>query len=96
MPAFLAPLLGWFVGYLVSSIIVRLFVSTGLSVVSLIFVNDLVDQSKAAVANALYGLPADALSLLQLWKITDGLSIIFSAYTVAAYIKTVKVIIGKN
>lgn len=95
MPA-LGALLTWFAGYLISSIIVRLFVTTGLSVVSLVFVNDLVNQAKNAVQGAMYGLPADALAFMQLWKITDGLSIIFSAFTIAAYIKTVKVIIGKN
>lgn len=95
MPA-LAGLLAWFAGYLISSIIVRLFVSTGLSIVSLVFVNDLVDQAKTAVQGSLYGLPSDVLSFLQLWKITDAISIIFSAFTLAAYIKTMKVIIGKN
>lgn len=95
MPA-LGGLLAWFAGYLISSLIFRIFVSTGLSVVSLIFVNDLVDKAKNAVQDAIYGLPADALAFLQLWKITDGLSIVFSAFAIAAYIKTVKVIIGKN
>lgn len=95
MPA-LGGLLAWFAGYLISSMIVRLFVSAGLSVVSLVFVNDLVDQAKNAVQGAMYNLPADALAFMQLWKITDGLSIVFSAFTIAAYIKTVKVIIGKN
>jgi|GEM_PF-3916735 len=95
MPALL-PILGWFASYLISSIIIRLFVSAGLSVVSMVFINDLVDKAKIAVQNAMYGLPADALSLMQLWKITDGISIIFSAFTIAAYIKTVKVFIGKN
>lgn len=95
MPA-LGGLLAWFAGYLISSIIVRLFVTTGLSVVSMVFINDLVDQAKVAVQNAIYGLPADALAFMQLWKITAGISIIFSAFTIAAYIKTVKVIIGKN
>lgn len=95
MPA-LGGILAWFAGYLISSMIVRIFVSTGLSVVSLIFVNDLVTQAKDAVQSAMYGLPADALSLMQLWKITDGLSIIFSAFTIAAYIKTVKVFVGRN
>lgn len=95
MPA-LAGLLAWFASYLISSIIVRLFVSTGLSIVTLVFINDLVDQARIAVQDSIYGLPADALAFCQLWKITDAISIIFSAFALAGYIKTMKVIIGKN
>lgn len=92
MPAVLA----WFAGFLISSIITRLLVTTGLSVVSFYFVNNLMDSAIAQIQNAFYGLPADVLSFIRLYKIDQAVSVILSALTIAAYIKTAKVFIGKS
>ena len=64
MPA-LAQLLVWFAGYLVSSMITRLLVGAGLSVVSIYFVNDLMNQAQEMIKSSLYGLPSDALSFIR-------------------------------
>ncbi|WP_372375502.1 DUF2523 family protein [Acinetobacter ursingii] len=95
MPA-LAGLLAWFASYLITSVVVRLFVTTGLSIVSFMFVNNLVSNAKDAFQASLMGIPSDSLAFIQLWKIDQGISIIFSALTIAAYIKTAKVAIGRS
>lgn len=95
MPA-LGALLAWFASYLITSFVVRLFVTTGLSVVSFMFVNNLVTKAKDAFQASLLGIPSDSLAFIQLWKIDQGISIIFSALTIAAYIKTAKVVIGRS
>ncbi|MGG2098504.1 DUF2523 family protein [Acinetobacter haemolyticus] len=95
MPA-LAPILMWFASTLVASIILRLFVGAGLSVVSFIFINDLVSQARDSIQNAFYGLPADVLSFVQLYKVDQAISVILSALTIAAYIKTAKVFVGRS
>lgn len=95
MPA-LGSILVWFAGYLISSIILRLFVGAGLSVVSFLFINDRVSQAKDSIQNAFYGLPADVLSFIQLYKVDQAISVIISALTIAAYIKTAKVFVGRS
>ena len=82
--------------YLVSSLIFRFFIATGLSVVTFYFINDLVSQAKIQIQNAFYGLPADVLAFVQLYKIDQAVSVILSAYTIAAMIKTAKIAIGKS
>lgn len=95
MPA-LGPLLAWFAGYLISSLIFRFFAVTGLSIVSFAFLNDQLGQARTALQNSFYGLPADVLAFIQLWKIDQAISIVLSALTIAAYIKTAKVFIGRS
>lgn len=95
MPA-LGALLAWFAGYLISSFITRIFVTAGLSVISFVFVNDLVTNAKDAFQASLMGIPSDSLAFIQLWKIDQGISIIFSALMIAAYIRTAKVFIGRS
>lgn len=90
------PALAPFVSLLISSLIFRLFIATGLSVVTFYFINDLVSQAKIQIQNAFYGLPADVLAFVQLYKIDQAVSVILSAYTIAAMIKTAKIAIGKS
>ena len=91
MPIFLASL----ASYLVSAIIFRFFVSTGLSIITYYFINDLIDKAKQQVQSAFYGLPSDVLSLIHLYKIDQCVSIIFSALIIVAFVKTAKIAIGK-
>lgn len=83
-------------GYIVSSLIFRFFVFTGLSIISFYFINDLVTQAQNAIQNAIWGLPADALAFIKLYKIDQGISVILSAFSIAAYIKTAKAFIGRS
>jgi hypothetical protein len=92
MPAVLAA----FATYLVSAVIMRFFIATGLSIITFYFVNDLVDQAKVSIQNAFYGLPADALSFIQLYKIDQCVSVILSALSIAAFVKTAKAFIGRK
>jgi len=92
MPA----LLGWFAGFLISSLIMRVFVMTGLSIVTFYFVNDLVNTAQAQIQSAFYGLPADVLSFLRLYQFDKAISVVMSALTIAAYIKTAKVFVGRS
>lgn len=92
MPAFLAAL----ATYLISAIIMRLFIATGLSIITFYFINDLVDQAKDSFQNALHGLPADALSFIQLYKLDQCISVIISALSIAAFVKTAKAFIGRK
>ena len=92
MPA----LLMWFASFLISSLIMRFFFATGLSIISYVFINDLITQARTAMESALYGLPADFLAFIQLWKFDQGLSVVVSAFTIAGYIKTAKVIVGRS
>lgn len=95
MPA-LGVLLAWFASFLISSIIVRVFVMTGLSLVTFYFVNDLVDTAQTHIQNAFYGLPSDAIAFIRLYKLDQAVSIILSALSIAAYIKTAKVFVGRS
>ncbi|MBN6522673.1 DUF2523 domain-containing protein [Acinetobacter pittii] len=95
MPA-LGPLLAWFASYLISSLIFRLFVSTGLSIISFYFVNELVTTAKDQVQNAFFGLPSYMLAFIQLYKFDQAISVVLSAYAIAAYIKTARVVIGRS
>lgn len=90
MPA----LLVWFAGYLISSIILRLTVGTGLTLVSFYFMNDLMDTAQDMVKNSLYGLPSVALGFIRLYMIDKCISVILSALSIAAYIKTARVFVG--
>lgn len=80
---------------LVSSLIARLLLGAGLSVITFSFINDLVENAKIAVGNAFMSLPNDILSLLQLLKIPLCVSVIMSAIGIAAFVKSAKIIIGK-
>lgn len=92
MPAVLLAL----AGAVISSLIFRFFVFTGLSIITFYFVNDLVSQAQNAIQSAIWGLPADALAFIKLYKIDQGISIILSALSIAAYIKTAKAFIGRS
>ena len=91
MPALLMTL----AGYIISSLIARLLIGAGLSVVTFVFINDLVDQAKNAIQGAFLNLPADALAFIQLYKIDQAISIIISALSIAAYVKTAKAFVGR-
>lgn len=91
MPAMLLML----AGYVISSLIARLLLGAGLSVVTFYFITDLVDQAKNAIQGAFLNLPADAIAFIQLYKIDQGISIILSALAIAAYVKTAKVFVGR-
>ncbi|MES5612543.1 DUF2523 family protein [Acinetobacter baumannii] len=95
MPA-LGPLLAWFASYLISSLIFRLFVATGLSIISFYFVNDLVSVARDQVQNAFFSLPVYMLAFIQLYKVDQAISVVLSAYAIAAYIKTARVVIGRS
>lgn len=92
----MAKLLTFILTSLVSSLIARLLLGAGLSIVTYKFINDLVDQSKLAIGSALHSLPSDVLSFIQLLKIDLCLSILMSAIAIAAYIKSAKIFIGKS
>ena len=92
----MAKLLTFILTSLVSSLIARLLLGAGLSIVTYKFINDLVDQAKSAIGSALHSLPSDVLSFIQLLKIDLCLSILMSAIAIAAYIKSAKIFIGKS
>ncbi|ENV60175.1 MULTISPECIES: DUF2523 family protein [Acinetobacter] len=92
----MAKLLTFILTSLVSSLIARLLLGAGLSIVTYKFINDLVDQAKLAIGSALHSLPSDVLSFIQLLKIDLCLSILMSAIAIAAYIKSAKIFIGKS
>jgi len=92
MPALLAA----FASYLVSAIIFRFFMATGLSIITFYFINDLISQAKDKIQDAFYGLPADVLSFIQLYKIDQCISVIISALMIAAFVKTAKIAIGRS
>lgn len=92
----MAKLLTFILTSLVSSLIARLLLGAGLSIVTYKFINDLVDQAKFAIGSALHSLPSDVLSFIQLLKIDLCLSILMSAIAIAAYIKSAKIFIGKS
>lgn len=92
----MAKLLTFILTSLVSSLIARLLLGAGLSIVTYKFINELVDQAKLAIGSALHSLPADVLSFIQLLKIDLCLSILMSAIAIAAYIKSAKIFIGKS
>lgn len=92
MPALLAA----FASYLVSAVIFRAFMATGLSIITFYFINDLISQAKDKIQDAFYGLPADVLSFIQLYKIDQCISVIISALMIAAFVKTAKIAIGRS
>ncbi|MFW1958245.1 DUF2523 family protein [Acinetobacter guillouiae] len=90
MPALLA----WFAGFLINSLILRLTVGAGLTLISFHFVNDLMNTAQEMVKTSLYGLPSVALGFIRLYQIDKCISVILSALTLAAYIKTARVFVG--
>lgn len=80
---------------LISSLIARVLLGAGLSILTYTFINDLVLDAQNAMGTALYSLPANVLALIRLFKIDFALSIIMSAMGIAAFVKSAKIIVGK-
>lgn len=94
MPALLpilVPLLTWFL----RSLIARALVGAGLAVYTYNYSSDLMDKAISSVQGLYGSLPANILQVLSIAQIPQATSVILSAMSVSAVIKTAKVFIGK-
>lgn len=80
---------------IVSSLIARMLLGAGLAILSFNWINDLVNDAISAMQGFLYNLPADIIGILSIIMIPQALSVVMSAYGIAAFVRTAKVFIGK-
>lgn len=86
--------LGIILTSLISSLIARVLLGAGLTLVTFPFVSDLLDGLINSAQTNLNHLPAFALSFLKLLQVDKCLSIVLSAVQVLIYVKLAKVIVG--
>ena len=91
MPALLIRILVWFA----SGLIARVLLGAGLGIFTFTFLNDIMSNLKNAILNAMQGFPADITQILGLLQVDFYISIILSALTMAAFIKSSKLALGK-
>ena len=87
-------ILGIILTSLISSLIARVLLGAGLTLVTFPFVSDLLDQLIQSAQTNLNYLPSFALSFLKLLEVDKCISIILSAVQVLIYVKLAKVIVG--
>lgn len=92
MPVALVPILIWFA----SSLVARVLLGAGLGFVTFQFLTTLTENLKNAVLSTVSGLPADILNVIGLLNLDLYLSIILSAMTMAAFITSSKLALGKT
>lgn len=80
--------------WIISSAIAKIMLVTGMSVFSYRLVKGFVEDARAEVIANYNNLPADVVAIISLTGISEGLSILLSALTIAAGIKTAKVFLG--
>lgn len=86
--------LGIILTSLISSVIARILLGAGLTLVTFPYISDLLDQLIQSAQSSLNYLPAFALSFLKLLQVDKCISIILSAVQVLIYVKLAKVIVG--
>lgn len=79
---------------LVSSLIARVLLGAGLTLVTFPFVSDLLDDLISSAQSSLNQLPAFALGILAVLEIDVCISIILSAVQVLVFVKLAKTIVG--
>lgn len=80
--------------WIISSAIAKIMLVTGLSVFSYKLVGGFVDDARAQVIANYNNLPADVVAIISLTGISEGLSILLSALSIAGGIKMAKVFFG--
>lgn len=90
MPAVLITILTAFA----SSLVAKVLLGAGLMFLSYGWVNDLVASAQVEMMGLYGNLPANIVGVLGILKIPQALSVIMSAITTAAFIKTSKVALG--
>ena len=81
--------------YFASSLVARMLLGAGLGIISYNFIDTLMQNLQDALLAALNGFPADIVGIIGLLRIDFYLSIILSAMTMAAFIKSSKIALGK-
>lgn len=92
MPLLLTPILIWFA----SSLVARVLLGAGLGFITFRFLTTLTENLKNAVISTVSGLPADIINIIGLLNLDMYLSIILSAMTMAAFIASSKLALGKT
>ncbi|AXH73180.1 MAG: DUF2523 domain-containing protein [Inoviridae sp.] len=86
--------LGIILTSIISSLLARVLLGAGLTLLTFPFVSELLDSLIQTAETNINQLPAFALSFLKLLEIDKCLSIILSAVQVLIYVKLAKVIVG--
>lgn len=80
--------------WIISSAVAKIMLVTGLSVFSYRLVGGFIDDARAEIISNYNNLPADVVAIISLTGISEGLSILLSALSIAGSIRMAKVFFG--
>ncbi len=92
MPAILVTILTSFA----SKLVVKMMLGAGIVFLSYTYTNDLVAQAQAAMQGLYSNIPANIMGILGILKIPQSLSVCMSAIGIATFIKSTKLMLGRE
>lgn len=92
MQALLIKVLIWFA----TGLAARILISLGIGIFTFAFLQNLQSNIQQNIMTFLNGLPADILGIMGIIGVDMYISIVLSALTISAYLKSVKIFIGKS
>ncbi len=92
MPAILVTILTAFA----SSLVAKMMIGAGIVFLSYTYTNDLVAQAQAAMQGLYSNIPANIMGILGILKIPQSLSVCMSAIGIATFIKSSKLMLGRE
>ena len=92
MPAILVTILTAFA----SKLLVKMMIGAGIVFLSYTYTNDLVAQAQVAMQGLYSNIPANIMGILGILKIPQSLSVCMSAIGIATFIKSTKLMLGRE
>ena len=92
MPAILVTILTAFA----SKLVVKMMIGAGIVFLSYTYTNDRVAQAQAAMQGLYSNIPANIMGILGILKIPQSLSVCMSAIGIATFIKSTKLMLGRE
>ena len=92
MPAILVTILTAFA----SSLVAKMMIGAGIVFLSYTYTNDLVAQAQVAMQGLYSNIPANIMGVLGILKIPQSLSVVMSAIGIATFIKSSKLMLGRE
>lgn len=89
------PLLAFLLTSLISSLIARVLLGAGLTVITHSWVSDIFDKAINDMQRSLNALPDWSLSMLKFFEVDVCISMILSTVQIVLFIKTARFIVGK-
>lgn len=89
-------LFGTLLTSLISTLLARVLLGAGLTIITYDWINDIVDNLITKVETELNSLPEFALSLVNLWELDKCFAMIFSTIQILLLVRVAKTAIGKK